>query len=164
MSQPRPRPCLEISSVNVLIPLVATSSNSSARVWLKCSHSALLTATPLSASSVVSTGTQEPQPVPALVAALRAGTSASRWPVIAAQMVSLVTAWQEQTCASPGSALMTAPRAPAAPPLPADVIIDTGSPGSGRPTRGRSMVYFDASPTSTPPRGLFASSEMTSLD
>ena len=151
-----------ISSVNVLIPLAATIPNSSARVWLKCSHSAVLTATPLSASSVFSSGTQEPQPVPALVAALMPATSVSPWPVIAVQIASLVTAWQEQTWASPGRA-RSLPRCPPRAPPPAGAIIVTGSPGSGRPTSGRSAAYLDASPTSTPPSSVFASSETTSL-
>ena len=77
MSQPRPRPCSAISRLNVVIPRTRTMSNSSARLWSKCSHSAVLTSTPALVSSAsrnfFSSGTQLPQPVPALVHVLTAG-------------------------------------------------------------------------------------------
>ena len=73
MSQPRPRPCAATSSLKVVIPRTRTRSNSSCRLWSKCSHSAFGSATPDSASNCLTSGTQEPQVVPALVQALTAG-------------------------------------------------------------------------------------------
>src|SRR5919108_839713 len=75
MSQPFPVPKRSIRPENVRIDVAATIENSSARDWLKCSHNALDCSTPSASSSCLSSGTQEPHDVPALVQLLSDGTS-----------------------------------------------------------------------------------------
>src|ERR1700722_10174488 len=135
-------------------------SKSSARDWPKCSHNALDCATPSASSSCLSSGTQDPHEVPAAVHDLSAGTSAQP-SAIAHFRSPLVTLLQEQICAESGSA----PTPNAEAPLPdwAGAISASGSPGSSLPTIGRSTPYDEASPTSTPPSRVLASSESTSL-
>src|SRR5947209_19498633 len=146
MSQPFPRPKRSKRPENVRISVAVMISKSSARDWLKCSHSALDCATPSASSSCLSKGTQEPHDVPAAVHDLSAGTSAQ--PSAIAHLRSpLVTLLQEQICAESGSA--PTPRA-APPPDWAGAISASGSPGSSLPTIGRSTPYDEASPTSTP--------------
>ena len=65
--------------------MAATISNSSARDWPKCSHSAFDISTPDCASSFLIIGTQPPQEVPALVHALTEAMSQAP-PAIAPQM------------------------------------------------------------------------------
>src|SRR2546429_9280037 len=67
MSQPFPVPKRSSRPENVRISVAAMISNSSARHWLKCSHSALDCCTPSAASSCFSIGTQEPHELPAAV-------------------------------------------------------------------------------------------------
>ena len=131
-------------------------SNSSVRVCAKCSHSALLICTPLSASNVFSSGTHEPHPVPAFVHAFTPATSVSPSALIESQIAPLLTAWQEQTCAESGNA-------PDAAPSPSGEISVSGSPAISVPTSGRSSANLDASPTRMPPSSVLASSETTSL-
>ncbi len=154
MSQPRPLPYPAISWEKVLIPVARTTSNSSARDCSKCSHRALDCTTPHSSSSCLSMGTHEPQPVPAFVHDLTEATSVQPLSLMAQVICPLVTAWQEHTCASSGSARSTPP---------AGATRDPGSAGSGLPTSGRRVAYWLASPTSTPPSRTCASSETTSL-
>src|SRR4051812_569436 len=150
-SQPLPLPCSATSWLKVRMPVARTISNSSARDWPKCSHRALDCSTPQLVSSCLSVGTQDPQPVPAFVHILSDGTSAQPAPT-AATMSALVTAWQEHTWASSGSAGLV---------TPGGAISEPGSAGSGRPTKARSVAYESASPTSTPPSSVLASSETT---
>src|SRR5215208_1348628 len=160
MSQPFPVPKRSISPVNVRIEVAATIENSSARDWLKCSHSAFDCSTPSASSSCLSNGTHEPHEVPALVQLLRAGTS--QQPAAMASVRSpLVTLLHEQICAAGGSAPTPNPLAP--PSDPAGAINAIGSPGSVSPTIGRSTPYDDASPTRMPPSSVLASSDSTSL-
>src|SRR5437588_7836366 len=140
MSQPLPWPCLATSSLNARMPVERTISNSSALLCSKCSQSALDCSTPQLVSSCLSEGTQEPHPVPALVHALSAGTSAQPCSVTAAVIAPLVTAWQAQICASSGNAPTPKP-----PPPPAGAISEAGSAASSLPTSGRSEVYAEAS-------------------
>ncbi|TDZ92228.1 hypothetical protein CCUG62472_02834 [Mycobacteroides salmoniphilum] len=155
MSQPVPVPCLAISSEKVRMPVTCTTWNSSARDWVKCSHSALDCSTPCAARICLSMGMQLPQDVPAQVAALRAGTSVAP-SQMALQIAPLVTALHEQICASSGSA-------PTPISAPAGVISEAGSAGSSRPSMGRRVPYVLASPTRMPPNRVRASSETTSL-
>ncbi len=113
-----------------MIPAPATISNSSAREWSKCSHSAFETSTPCWARIVASVGTHDPHVVPARVHVFNDGTSCAP-PAIAAVSAPLVTALQEQICAESGSA----PASGSAPPFEISV---TGSSGSADPTSGRS--------------------------
>src|SRR5271166_1853791 len=148
MSQPFPRPKRSSSPEKVRISVAATISKSSARDWLKCSHSALDCSTPSASSSCLSKGTHDPHEVPAAVQDLSAGTSAQ--PLAIAPFRSpLVTLLHEQICAESGSA--PTPRT-AAPPDCAGAISASGSPGSWLPTMDRNTPYEEASPTSTPPR------------
>src|SRR5712671_2281371 len=75
MSQPFPVPKRSMSSVKVRTDVAETIENSSARDWLKCSHSAFDCSTPSASSSCLSSGTQDPQDVPASVHFFRLGTS-----------------------------------------------------------------------------------------
>src|SRR4030088_1583733 len=148
MSQPAPIPYPPINAENVRTPVTATIWKSSARDWLKCSHSALDCSTPSASSSRLSIGTQLPQEVPAAVAPLMPDTSHAP-ALIAPQIAFLVTALQEQICASSGSA-------PTPTSAPAGEISDAGSAGRGRPTSGRSVPYDDASPMRMPPSSVDA--------
>src|SRR6516165_3925220 len=103
MSQPFPLPKRSNSPENVRISVAAVISNSSARDWLKCSHSALDCSTPSASSSCLSKGTHDPHEVPAAVHDLSAGTSAQP-PVIADFSAPFVTLLHEQICAESGSA------------------------------------------------------------
>src|SRR3954454_13294264 len=67
MSQPFPVPKRSIRPLKVLIDVAETIENSSARDWVKCSHSALDCSTPSASSSCLSNGTHEPHEVPASV-------------------------------------------------------------------------------------------------
>src|SRR3954451_18446209 len=138
MSQPRPVPCRSMSSVNVVMPVTCTTSNSSARECVKCSQRAVLCSTPDSLSSVLSIGTQEPQLVPARVQAFTPATSVRPCSTIAPQIVPFVTALHEQTWAESG--IDPAPNSTP----PAGEIRASGSPGSAPPTSGRNRAYFDA--------------------
>ena len=73
MSQPFPLPKRSIRPEKVRIAVAETISNSSARDWLKCSHSALDCSTPSASSSCLSSGTHEPHDVPASVHFFRLG-------------------------------------------------------------------------------------------
>src|SRR5262245_12157057 len=95
ISQPFPVPKRSRRPEKVRISVTATISNSSARDWLKCSHSALDCCTPSAASNCLSVGTQEPQEVPAAVHDLSAGTSVQPL-AIAAINTPLVTLLHEQ--------------------------------------------------------------------
>ena len=160
MSQPFPLPKRSIRAEKVRIDVAETISNSSARDWVKCSHSALDCSTPSASSSCLSSGTHEPQDVPASVHFFRPGTS-QQPPAIASVRSPFVTLLHEQICAPAGSA--PTPNPP--PPLsdPAGAISAIGSPGSCSPTIGRRMPYDEASPTRMPPSSVLASSESTSL-
>src|SRR5436305_6591517 len=155
MSQPRPRPCRVTTSLNVRIPRTRMMSNSSCRVCSKCSHSAVDWVTPASPSSFFTSGTHDPQVVPARVHALTAATSVQPCSRIAVGMVSWVTALHEQIWALPGRALPS--------PAPAGASSASGGAGSGPPRVARNVGYALASPTSTPPSRVCASSESTSL-
>src|SRR5690349_19473977 len=74
MSQPFPLPKHSISAEKVLIDVAETISNSSALDWLKCSHSAFDCSTPSASNNCLSSGTHDPQDVPACVQLFRAGT------------------------------------------------------------------------------------------
>ena len=87
----------------VRIAVAEMISNSSARDWVKCSHSDFDCSTPSASSSCLSSGTQDPHDVPALVQLFKAGTSAQP-PAIASVRSPLVTLLQEQICAAAGSA------------------------------------------------------------
>src|SRR3954470_4163351 len=160
MSQPFPRPKRSSSPENVRISVAEMIWKSSALDWPKCSQSALDCSTPSASSNCLSNGTHDPHEVPAAVQDLRAGTSAQ--PAVMAHFRSpLVTLLHEQICAASGSA--PTPRAPAPSPDPAGAMSASGSPGNSLPTIGRSPPYDDASPTSTPPSSVLASSESTSF-
>jgi hypothetical protein len=92
----------------------------------------LLTLTPARFSSAfkrsVTSGTQEPQVVPALVQLFTAPTAVSFWSRIAPQMSPLLTLLQEQICAASGSAVT--PRPAGRSPFPAGRISISGSGGS----------------------------------
>src|SRR6185437_4224454 len=127
MSQPIPRPNRCNSPENVRISVAEMIWKSSARDWLKCSHSALDCATPSASSSCLSSGTHDPHDVPAAVHPLSAGTSAQP-SAIAHFRSPLVTLLQEQICAESGSA--PTPSAPAPEPDRAGAINAIGSPGN----------------------------------
>src|SRR3954464_15362669 len=78
MSQPFPLPKRSMSPekgrTDSAGPAVTISYNS-ALLWLKCSQSALDCWTPWASSNCLSSGTHDPQEVPACVHCLRAGTS-----------------------------------------------------------------------------------------
>jgi hypothetical protein len=95
MSQPLPLPYRSISPEKVRSSVAETISYSSARDWSKCSHSAVDCATPSASSSCLSSGTQDPQDVPASVHFFRPGTSAQP-PSMASLRSPLVTLLQEQ--------------------------------------------------------------------
>src|SRR5690606_32206063 len=103
--------------------------------------------------------THDPHDVPARVHPLIAPTLSQPSSTIALLMAPFVTALQEQIWASSGSA--STPTALSPP--PAGPISAAGSPGSSLPTSGRRSVYSLASPTSTPPSSVLASSETTSF-
>src|ERR1700741_5678185 len=126
MSQPFPRPKRSSRPEKVRISVAEMISKSSAREWLKCSHSALDCSTPSASSSCLSRGTHDPHEVPAAVHDLSAGTSAQ--PLAIAPFRSpLVTLLHEQICAESGSAPM--PKAEAPVPDWAGAIRASGSPG-----------------------------------
>src|SRR5215208_1926337 len=160
MSQPFPVPKRSISPVKVRIDVAETIENSSARDWLKCSHSALDCSTPSASSSCLSSGTHDPHEVPASVHFFSSGTS-QQPPAMASVRSPLVTLLHEQICAAAGSA--PTPNPPAPPSDPPGAINAIGSPGSLSPTIGRSTPYDDASPTRIPPSSVLASSDSTSL-
>src|SRR5207253_2316892 len=85
-------------------PVTRTTSKSSARVIAKCSHNAVDVSTPASASSRLSNGTHDPQPVPARVHDLMAATSVHPPVVTASTTVAFVTLWQLHTIAESGNA------------------------------------------------------------
>ncbi len=161
MSQPRPVPCLSMSSLNVEISLTRTMSNSCARVTAKCSHRAVLTSRPSSAiwfsMSFLTKETHEPQLVPALVHCFTAAMSVHWWSVTAPRIVPAVTLLHEHTLASSGSEL------PLGGSMPSGSSHAVGSLPRARPTMGRRFVYALASPTSMPPSNVWASSLMTSF-
>src|SRR3954468_22708920 len=160
-SQPRPRPCWAITSLKVRSSLTRITSYSSARERSKCSQRAVLTSMPAASSSAVTScltsGTQLPQLVPARVQPLTAPTSVQPPSVTAQRIVLALTPLQEQTTASSGSA----PRSAVA--RSAGSSQDAGFSPSELPTMGRSAAYAEASPTSTPPRSSWASSDRTSF-
>src|SRR5690242_12676795 len=160
MSQPFPVPKRSISAEKVLIEVAAMIENSSARDWVKCSHSALDCSTPSVSSSCLSSGTHDPQDVPALVQFFSDGTSVQP-PAIASHRSPLLTLLHEQICAAAGSEPTPSPVEPL--PDPGGAISAIGSPGNGSPTIGRSTPYADASPTRIPPSSVLASSDSTSL-
>src|SRR6204780_754839 len=134
ISQPFPRPKRSSRLEKVRISVMEMISKSSARDWLKCSHSALDCSTPSASSSCLSRGTHEPHDVPAAVPDLSPATSAQ--PSAIAHFSSpLVTLLQEQICAEYGSA--PTPKAEAPPSDWAGAISASGSPGSWLPTMGR---------------------------
>src|ERR1700734_1671164 len=113
MSQPLPVPKRSSRPEKVRISVAVMISKSSARDWLKCSHSALDCATPSASSSCLSRGTHDPHDVPAAAHDLSPGTSLQ--PSASADFRSpLVTLLQEQICAESGSA--PTPKADAPPP------------------------------------------------
>ena len=136
MSQPFPVPKRSIRPEKVRMSVADTISNSSLRDWLKCSHSDFDCSTPSASSNFLSSGTQEPQEVPALVHAFRPGTS-QQPPAMASVRSPLVTLLQEHICAAAGSAPTPSWAAP--PSLPAGAMRAIGSPGSSSPTIGRSI-------------------------
>ena len=139
ISQPSsPRPCSASSRAKVSIRETSTISYSSERLCSKWEHSAFEVSTPAAFSSLPSSGTQEPQPVPALVHALIAPTSAQPCSRIVVMIVPLVTLWQLHTVAESGSA--SGPIA-GAPPRLAGSSSCSGVAGSGAsvPASGRSV-------------------------
>ena len=76
----------------------------------------------------MTSGTQEPQVVPALVQLFTAPTTVSFWSRMALQISPLLTLLQEQICAASGSAVT--PRPAGRSPLPAGRIKLSGSGGS----------------------------------
>ncbi len=148
-------------SLKVRSPVTRTMSNSCARLTSKCSQSALLTSTPDFSSSVVisflTSGRQEPQDVPALVHALTPPRSVQPCSVTAHRIAPADTLLQEQTPASSGRS------APGAGALPSGSSQAVGSEPRALPTIGRSEAYAVASPTSTPPSSVWASSDSTSF-
>src|SRR6516165_12555407 len=107
-SQPRPRPCSANNWPNDRRPEIRTRSNSSWRLYGKCSHRWSVTAMPaLTSSSLtmsVTIGTQPPQPVPALVADFTCATSVSPSDLTASQIAAFDTLLQLQTRALPARA------------------------------------------------------------
>src|SRR5690242_7702554 len=161
MSQPFPVPKRSISAVNVRIDVAEMIEKSSARDWLKCSHSALDCSTPSASSSCLSSGTHDPQDVPAFVQVFSAGTSLHP-PAMASHRSPLVMLLHEHICAATGSD-PTPNAPPVAPSGPVGAISAIGSPGSASPTMGRSTPYDDASPTRMPPSSVLASSDNTNF-
>src|SRR6516165_5362952 len=143
MSQPFPLPKRSNSPEKVRISVAVMISNSSARDWLKCSHSALDCSTPSASNSCLSSGTHDPHDVPAAVHDLREGTSPQP-SAIAHFTAPLETLLHEQICAESGRA--PPPKAEAPPPDCAGAIRASGSPGSSPPTSGRNTPYDEASP------------------
>ncbi len=146
-SQPSPpraasRPCESSSSAYEVIPRVRTISYSSLRVYEKQPHRPWSW---LCGSSWPMTLTQLPQPVPALVHFFTSGS------VVCSQIAPLVTLWQEQMTASSGSE--DGPRV-TGPPAPAGRTSCSGATGRTVPVIGRSVPYWSASPTSTPPSSV----------
>lgn len=96
-----------------MIPVTRTASYSCARDFSTCSQSARLTVTPAFSSSAVmsflTSGTHEPQLVPALVQALTPARSVQSCSVTAARTVPAMTLLHEQTVASSGSSRRTSP-------------------------------------------------------
>src|SRR6478672_12484541 len=127
MSQPFPLPKRSNSPEKVRISVAVMISKSSARDWLKCSHSALDCATPSASSSCLSSGTHDPHDVPAAVHALSAETSLHPSPM-AYFKSPLATLLHEQIWAESGSAPI--PKAVAPSPHWAGAIRASGSPGS----------------------------------
>src|SRR5579875_2596700 len=127
MSQPCPVPKRCSRPENVRIEVAQTISNSSARDWLKCSHSALDCSTPAHSSSCLSIGTHDPHEVPAVVQDLSAATSVQP-SAMAALSAPLVTLLHEQIWAESGSA--PTPKPVAAPLFWPGEINVNGSPGS----------------------------------
>src|SRR6478609_646854 len=103
MSQPFPVPNFSIRPEKVRISVALMISNISARDWLKCSHSDLDCSTPSASSSCFSSGTHDPQEVPANVHFFRPGTSVQP-PQMASFRSPLVTLLHEQICAISGRA------------------------------------------------------------
>src|SRR5689334_6371195 len=95
MSQPFPVPNRSTKSVNVRMDVAEMMENSSARDWLKCSHSALDCSTPSASSSCLSSGTHDPHEVPASVHFFSPGTSLQP-PAMASHRSPLVTLLHEQ--------------------------------------------------------------------
>src|SRR6478609_7732570 len=155
ISQPVPRPYRATRPEKVRMPVAETISNSSARLWSKCSQRAVDSSTPESTSSVLTVGRHPPHVVPAFVQPLIAARSQAP-PAMAPQMEPFVTLLHEQMTASSGSA--SAPSS-----APAGETRAPGSPGTSRPTYALSVVYADASPTRMPPRRVRASSLRTTL-
>ena len=106
-------------------------------------------------------GTQEPQPVPALVQPLRDGRSrAPAW--TASQMAPLETSRHEQIVASAGSA--PGPLTAGSSPEPGNSTC-SAVPGSSAPEEASdfSSVYASASPTRTAPSTVDVPSATTSF-
>src|SRR6201996_9064627 len=128
MSQPFPRPNRSSRPEKVRISVAEMIWKSSARDWLKCSHSALDCSTPSASSSCLSSGTHDPQEVPAEVQDFSDPTSAH--PSAMAHFSSpLVTLLHEQICAAAGSDPTPSPVEP--PSDPDGAISAIGSPGNG---------------------------------
>src|SRR4051812_43768112 len=100
MSQPRPLPCRSRISEKVPSSCTRTTSNSCARESSKCSHNALLTATPDFSSSVLTSfltsGRHEPHDVPAFVHDFTPARSVQPSSLTAHRMVPALTLLQEQ--------------------------------------------------------------------
>ncbi len=161
MSQPRPVPKRWTIEVKVVSPDTRTASNSCARVNEKCSHNPFETSFPDAASSVATSFftsvKHEPHAAPAFVHALTSAASAQLCSVTASRTVPAVTPLHEQTIASAG-------RSPCGAGARSEGMrYAAGSPPRARPTRGRSEVYADASPTRMPPSSVCASSLRTSF-
>ena len=113
-----------------------TISNSSARDWLKCSHSALDCSTPSASSSCLSSGTHDPHEVPADGALLQCGHIAAA----AGDGLGEITLGDVVARADlrAGGQRADAERSAAAVGSGWREISDSGSPGSRSPTIGRS--------------------------
>ena len=140
---------------------------SSCRLCGKCSQMWFETAMPAFFSSYfrrsVTSGTHDPQVVPALVQLLTAPTTVSFCSRMALQICPLLTLLHEQICAPSGSAVTPAPARFS--PLPAGRISSSGA--GGRTiwfwASCKSSPYDEASPTSIPPRRCLRSAERTSF-
>jgi hypothetical protein len=99
ISQPLPVPYRARRPEKVRIRVVATISNSSARLCSKCSQRDLDSSTPESTSSFLTVGRQPPHVVPALVQLLRDARSQAP-SAMAEQIAPLVTLLHEQMTAS----------------------------------------------------------------
>src|SRR6476620_6094542 len=98
MSQPFPVPKRSMSPEKVRTDSegpAETISYNSARLWLKCSQSALDCWTPCASSNCLSNGTHDPHEVPACVHCFRAGTSQQPFSMAAVRSP-LVTLLHEQ--------------------------------------------------------------------